>query len=374
MQHEKIKITYILFQIEKALGFEWVADNINKDKFELSIISIGVSENSIFEQFCKIRGIEFHRIEYHTKKDIFAATLKTFFLLRKIKPKAVHCHIFEANLIGLTAALLAGIKMRIYTRHHSTYHHSTSPSGVKYDKYCNKIATHIIAISENVKTVLVNMEGVSPKKIHLIHHGFDLGFFNNISAERQEKVKRKYNPEDRHPVIGVISRYTEWKGIKYTILAFLRLLEKYPNALLILANAKGKDKEIIELIKKLPEKNYIEIVFEEDNAAMYKLFDVFVHVPVDSEIEAFGQIYIEALAVGIPSVFTLSGVAREFIVNKENALVVDFRSAEQIFDAVCSILQDGDLREKIIQNGKKAIEKNFSLPMFIEKLEKIYLS
>ena len=374
MQHEKIKITYILFQIEKALGFEWVADNINKDKFELSIISIGVSENSIFEQFCKIRGIEFHRIEYHTKKDIFAATLKTFFLLRKIKPKAVHCHIFEANLIGLTAALLAGIKMRIYTRHHSTYHHSTSPSGVKYDKYCNKIATHIIAISENVKTVLVNMEGVSPKKIHLIHHGFDLGFFNNISAERQEKVKRKYNPEGRHPVIGVISRYTEWKGIKYTILAFLRLLEKYPNALLILANAKGKDKEIIELIKKLPEKNYIEIVFEEDNAAMYKLFDVFVHVPVDSEIEAFGQIYIEALAVGIPSVFTLSGVAREFIVNKENALVVDFRSAEQIFDAVCSILQDGDLREKIIQNGKRAIEKNFSLPIFIEKLEKIYLS
>ena len=172
----------------------------------------------------------------------------------------------------------------------------------------------------------------------------------------------------------MISRYTEWKGIKYTILAFLRLLEKYPNALLILANAKGKDKEIIELIKKLPEKNYIEIVFEEDNAAMYKLFDVFVHVPVDSEIEAFGQIYIEALAVGIPSVFTLSGVAREFIVNKENALVVDFRSAEQIFDAVCSILQDGDLREKIIQNGKRAIEKNFSLPMFIEKLEKIYLS
>jgi hypothetical protein len=72
--------------------------------------------------------------------------------------------------------------------------------------------------------------------------------------------------------------------------------------------------------------------------------------------------------------FTLSGVAREFIVNKENALVVNFRSAEQIFDAVCSILQDGELREKIIQNGKRAIEKNFSLPMFIEKLEKIYLS
>ncbi len=372
MQHEKIKITYILFQIEKALGFEWVADNINKDKFELSIISIGVSENSIFEQFCKIRGIEFHRIEYHTKKDIFAATLKTFFLLRKIKPKAVHCHIFEANLIGLTAALLAGIKMRIYTRHHSTYHHSTSPSGVKYDKYCNKIATHIIAISENVKSVLVNMEGVSPKKAYLVHHGFDLPFFYNISDDRQKQVQQKYNPDNRHPVVGVVSRYTRWKGIIYIINAFIQLLEKYPEALLVLANAKGEDKEIQDAIKKLPEKNYVEIVFENDNAALFKMFDVFVHVPIDAEIEAFGQIYIEALAVGVPCVFTLSGVSREFVKDGENALVVDFHNEEQIYHAVDRILEDADLRNKLVENGKKSIEKNFSLQLFIEKLETIY--
>ena len=370
----KIKVTYILFQIEKALGFEWALEHLDKTKIELSVISINVSKDSVFELFCKKMNIAYYRIEYASKWSIPLATFNTYKILKTIQPDAVHCHIFESNLIGLTAAILAGVKKRIYTRHHSTFHHTTQPSGKKYDLLINKMATHIISISENVSNVLTEKEGVPKEKIHLIHHGFDLSFFNNISAERQEKVKRKYNPEGRHPVIGVISRYTEWKGIKYTIHAFLRLLEKYPNALLILANAKGRDKEIIELIKKLPEKNYIEIVFEEDNAALYKLFDVFVHVPVDSEIEAFGQIYIEALAVGIPSVFTLSGVAREFIVNKENALVVNFRSAEQIFDAVCSILQDGDLRDKIIQNGKRAIEKNFSLPMFIEKLEKIYLS
>jgi hypothetical protein len=64
------------------------------------------------------------------------------------------------------------------------------------------MATHIISISENVSNVLTEKEGVPKEKIHLIHHGFDLSFFNNISAERQEKVKRKYNPEGRHPVIG----------------------------------------------------------------------------------------------------------------------------------------------------------------------------
>ncbi len=360
-----------MFHVEKALGFEWAIENVNPDKFEFSVISINVSKNSVFEQFCSQRNIEFHRIEYSSKRSIPKAIYDTYKILKKIKPDVVHCHIFEANIIGLTAAILARVNNRIYTRHHSTFHHTTAPSGKKYDLVINKMATSIISISENVSNVL-RMEGVPEKKIHLIHHGFDLSFFNNISDDRLEKVKQKYNPEGKHPVIGVISRYTEWKGIKYTLSAFTQLLKKYPNALLVLANAKGNDTEVRELINKLPKNNYIEIVFEEDNAALFKLFDIFIHVPIDPEIEAFGQIYIEALAVGVPSIFTLSGVAREFIVKNENAMVVDFKNEQQIYDTACRLLEDKELREKLIKNGKHDIEKDFSLPLFINKLEKIY--
>ena len=367
----KKKVTYIMFHVEKALGFEWAIENVNPDKFEFSVISINVSKNSVFEQFCSQRNIEFHRIEYSSKRSIPKAIYDTYKILKKIKPDVVHCHIFEANIIGLTAAILARVNNRIYTRHHSTFHHTTAPSGKKYDLVINKMATSIISISENVSNVL-RMEGVPEKKIHLIHHGFDLSFFNNISDDRLEKVKQKYNPEGKHPVIGVISRYTEWKGIKYTLSAFTQLLKKYPNALLVLANAKGNDTEVRELINKLPKNNYIEIVFEEDNAALFKLFDIFIHVPIDPEIEAFGQIYIEALAVGVPSIFTLSGVAREFIVKNENAMVVDFKNEQQIYDTACRLLEDKELREKLIKNGKHDIEKDFSLPLFINKLEKIY--
>jgi len=46
MPDKKIKITYILFQLNKALAFEWIVDHINHEKFELSFISIYVNENS----------------------------------------------------------------------------------------------------------------------------------------------------------------------------------------------------------------------------------------------------------------------------------------------------------------------------------------
>ena len=70
---------------------------------------------------------------------------------------------------------------------------------------------------------------------------------------------------------------------------------------------------------------YTEIVYETDMPALYKTFDVFVHVPVEPHFESFGQVYVEAMASGIPSVFTLAGAATEFVRDGENALVVQPR-------------------------------------------------
>lgn len=369
----KIKVTYILFQINKALAFEWIIDRIDRSKIELSFISIAAEKNSPLENFCKDHKIDFYLINYKSKSNLPGATYSVYRILRKIKPDAVHCHIFEANIIGLTAAKLAGIQKRIFTRHHSTFHHTTSPKGVKYDRYCNWLATHIIAISENVKQILIYKEHVSPEKIYLIHHGFDLPLFNTVSEERIQFLQIKYNTTTKRPIIGVVSRYTKWKGIIYIIEAYQELLKKYPNAVLILANAKGEDAEIREAVRQLPAGSYIEIEFEQDNSALYKLFDVFVHVPIDPEIEAFGQTYVEALAAGIPSVFTLSGIAREFVVDKKNALVVDFKNPKQIYLAINTLLTDKQMAANLAAQGMKDVEANFSLPLMIKKLEEIYL-
>jgi glycosyltransferase involved in cell wall biosynthesis len=276
-------------------------------------------------------------------------------------------------MIGQTAAKFAGVKKRIYTRHSSNenrrYHNKQW-----IDKLVNQLVTHVIAISENVRNVLVIEENVSPEKIRLLHHGFDLQQFDTVSAERIEKLANEYNPEHRRPVIGVIARYSHWKGIQYVIPAFQKLLVAEPNALLILANAKHGDyaKEISEQLKTLPVESFREIEFEHDLFALYQLFDVYVHVPIDAELEAFGQTYVEALASGVPSVFTLSGVAPEFIANERNALVVDFENSESTYAAIKRLLEDEQLRLRLITNGRGDIGKLFSIEKMIERLQQIY--
>src|SRR5256885_4070776 len=42
-----------------------------------------------------------------------------------------------------------------------------------------------------------------------------------------------------------------------------------------------------------------------------KLLDVFVHAPIAPQVEAFGQVYVEAMAAGVPSVITRAGIRSE---------------------------------------------------------------
>ena len=368
----KRKVTYIISNINKAIAFEWIAKELNKDKFELSFILLNPGTSKL-EKELKYLGFPVNSIVYRGKEDMPFAFIKIVALLMKIRPAIVHTHLFDASLIGLPAAYISGIKKRIYTRHHATYHHNYYPKMIKYDKMINSFATDIIAISLNVKEILIEKENVNPGKVHLIHHGFKLEDFGDTDKNKMDALRTKYFIKDKYPVVGVIARYTHWKGIQYIIPAFKNLLMTYPDALLILANAKGDYRnEIQQLLKTIPPDNFIEINFEEDLFQMYHLFDVYVHVPIDNHSEAFGQTYIEALAAGTPSVFTLSGIAREFIMDGENALVVDYKNSDAIYNSVIELLENITLAESISMNGKESVKKDFGLDKMISKLEELY--
>jgi glycosyltransferase involved in cell wall biosynthesis len=330
------------------------------------------NKNTTLSHWLRHNGIEFYevaRLDYHS---YLSKSLKVFRIIAKEKPHTVHTHLWTANLIGLSVSWLLRVKQRIYTRHHAMIHYNEFPSGRKWDRLCNYLATEVVAISLNVKSILVNMDRCDPKKVRLIHHGFDLKYFESFHPERVMALKEKYGLVKAFPVVGVISRYLKLKGIQDTIEAFKTVRATYPTAKLVLANAVGNYADVIkQKLTELPEDSYIEIPFEQDLVALYKTFSVFVHVPNDLQSEAFGQTYIEPLASGIPAVFTLSGVAPEFIEHGKNALVVGYQDPVSIARAVIRILTDDDLREKLIESGKKSLNQ-FKIDVMINRLTELY--
>ena len=142
---------------------------------------------------------------------------------------------------------------------------------------------------------------------------------------------------------------------------------------MVLANAVGPYKnEIKKLLSELPEGSYTEINFEEDIFALYKLFNVFVHVPIDKQSEAFGQVYIESMASGIPSIVSLSGIAIDYIQNNNNAIVVPFQNSLAIEKGIINLLENDKLKNDIIIRGKESVKQLFSIDSMILKLEELY--
>lgn len=370
----KIKVTLILSNHDKAIAYEWLADLIDKNSFELSFVLLNPG-GSFIESFLADRKILFKRLHYTGKKDLVKSILSIYRFLKKNKTEVVHTHLFDANLAGLTAARLAGIKARIYSRHHATFHHMYYPKAVRWDRIINSLASKIIAVSENVKNVLTEREHVNASKINVIHHGFMLEEFETISLERKNAILAKYAYKGKFPVVGVVSRYFHLKGIQHIIPAFRKYLEQFPDACLVLANAAGSYRDHIhELLNQLPKDSYREIRFENDHTALYNTFDYFIHVPVNLQIEAFGQTYVEALAAGIPSIFTISGIANEFIVDKKNAMVVPYEDSLSIFEALSLLSSDEQLRNELISNGRADVKKLFDIHYHIRKMEDTYRS
>lgn len=366
-------VVKIISDTNKSLAFEIIATGLKKAKIDITYILLQNGESD-FSLFLKENNIQCFLIPINGEGSYLLVILKIYRLLIKLNPTIVHTHLRNASLLGLLAAKFSRVRHRIYTRHHSTSNHKYYPNAVKWDRLINNLSSHIVTISKNVSRVLINKENIKWHKLTLIHHGFELQKFKNPNADKINNLKDKYQIiNSAGPVVGVISRYVHWKGLQYIIPAFAKIKKAYPKAHLVLANAIGNETvKIKELLKSnLTKEDYTEIFFEKDLHSLYGLFDYFIHAPIDKEVEAFGQTYVESLASNTPSIFTLSGVANEFIIHENNALVVPFCSSVSINKALLRLIQNKDLCEQLKSNGLKSVQ-SFSSEEYVRNHIKLY--
>lgn len=256
------------------------------------------------------------------------------------RPNAVYCSGRIATIFGIFLARICLIPNRVFTRHHGVEIQESGSILPKILEYLvNRFATKIVAIS-HLSSEILNNEGVDPKKIELIYNGIDVERGIAIRRLRESDV----SGVEQYPVIGVVSRLTQWKGVQYTALAFTRIIQLFPNARLEIYGSKMDSfDEISILLSKLPANSYEFYDPDDDIFSKFLRFDLFIHVPVDEDVEAFGLVYLEALATGVPSIFTSSGILREFEL-ESSAITVPFRDSKAIEMAALRLLGN-DLKD-----------------------------
>ena len=335
----------ITFVFSNLREMDWIREVIRDTSidFDISIVSLYPSEQAWIAKL-KSPIVSTTHIQFIKPKDLFIGTICLFKVLRKTKSRLIVAHGFYSSIAAIIAGKLRFPTKIVSVRHHGRGHYENAIL-FGLDCFISVFSHRVIAISELTKQLLLS-EGVARNKIVVIPNAIEVMKFNNLTKTPRAAVLSKFGFNDSHFVIGVISRFVDWKGIKYVLEAFSRILETTPEARLVLANSSGKNDLLDEMIQKIGYKYIYKIDEVEDIPSFYSSLDVFVHTPTSFDAEPFGLVYLEGLASGTNCIFTKSGVALELPQIERYAWVVSHKSSEEIEVSINSVIH-GEIKEKI---------------------------
>jgi len=213
--------------------------------------------------------------------------------------------------------------------------------------------------------------GVREGAIIYIPNGVDFEFFK--PRIKEAKLKRELNL-DGSKVYMYYGRPGISKGVRVLIKAAALIKKRINNSklLLILDREPIKEyKNIINLINKLNLWDHIRLldpVPREDLPRHIALADLVV---VPSLSEGFGFTAVEAGAMEKPVVATYAGSLPEVVSNRDSGLLVKPNSVSDLYEAICSLLENEDEALQMGRIGRGLITK-FDWNKSIDSIEKLY--
>jgi glycosyltransferase involved in cell wall biosynthesis len=193
--------------------------------------------------------------------------------------------------------------------------------------------------------------------------------YNAVAIQQDEfKTPKNYKilQELSNPIV-FSGTLTPKKGIYELVRAMIILLNKGVEVTLII---NGKDAVNIktgksvksELLEMIPQDLTKHFVFN-GHVTREELFNQYRNSKAaifPSYAEAFALAPMEAMALGIPTIFSSECSGGELIINNEDGLLIDPSSEESIAQAIEYVIQNPTIAKQIGQKGKEKIERYFS--------------
>lgn len=230
-----------------------------------------------------------------------------------------------------------------------------------------KNSEKIIAVSEHTRKDILKNFNVRPDKVVVTHEGVDAA--DRPLTETSETILKKYGIIK--PYILYVGNAYPHKNLERLVLAFRELTKKHPGLSLVLG---GKTDYFYKRLKKFTEDNHIPRVVFSDHIdddhlpVVYREAKLYVF---PSLYEGFGLPPLEAMARNVPVASSNSSCLPEIL--GDAACYFDPRGISEVAEAIEKVLEDFDLREKLIAAGREQIKKYSWKKMAKETLE-IYQS
>lgn len=213
---------------------------------------------------------------------------------------------------------------------------------------CRK-ADGIIVPSEYLADIVKGW-GIDPKKIRVIYNGVDFEAKSLTREEARIKIGISGN------IILSVGRLVSWKGFKMLIKIMPQLFEINQFFRLVIIGSGPEFQKLQIMIKnlRLDKKVYLVGRRTKDELATYlAAADIFV---LNTGYEGFSHQIVEAMAAGVPIITTSAGGNREIVHQGENGFMIKYNDEFNLVEAIKTVWQSPELRQKFVEQGKKTAE------------------
>jgi glycosyltransferase involved in cell wall biosynthesis len=232
----------------------------------------------------------------------------------------VHTHLVHADLLGLPAAALARVPIRVSTKHGFNEFRDRRLVGAA-DRFAARFAHAQIAISQGLADYLVATEGFAAGAFRVVHYGIAAG------------------PEPPAPPastrLAAVGRLLPIKGFDVLLRAFAEARAQVPELTLELAGAGPLE---AELRASAPE----GVTFLGRVAQVGEVYERNAVVVIPSRGEGFGMVALEAAERGRAAIVSDVGGLPEIVADGQTGTVVPPEAADALARAIVGLARDGD--------------------------------
>lgn len=334
----------------------------------VSLTSLGVIGESL-----RSEGVRVHALGMSSALNFPTTLWRLVRLIRQDQPRIVQTWMYHADLLGGLAARLAGCCAIVWG-----IRSTAIPQGILSVTYwlvrlcaifSHFVPHRIICCANSAKAAHLKL-GYAEHKMVVIPNGYDFSAFDR-QVHSRARARLALGFCDNEIVIGAVGRFDPLKDFHNFVIAASELVARCPNVkfLMVGRNIEWSNPTLRGWIEAVGLVKNFQLLGEQSDVPYFlSAMDVFC---LSSVNEAFPNVVVEAMAMGLPCVVTRAGDAADIL--GDDAFVVPVKDSVSLSAALLRMCDLSPVDRRMLgeRNAKKAREE-YGIENIRRKYEEVY--
>ena len=360
-----IRITTVPESLNKLLDGQL---SFMKQYYEVIAVSSGGEQLELVKTR---QGVRVHSVEMSRKitplNDLVALFKLLIFLLKE-KPFIVHTHTPKAGVIGITAAWLARVPVRLHTVAGLPLLEETGLKRMMLniiEKFTYAIATKVYPNSHGLQKIILQNHYTDPGKINVILNGSSNGINtrefsdNSVDPGSLQDLKKNLVLSDLDFIYCFIGRMVKDKGINELVEAFVQLYSENQKTRLILVGPFENDLDPLlpSTTKSICSHPGIRFIGFINDVRPYLAISQVLVFP--SYREGFPNVVMQAGAMGVPCVVSDINGCNEIIDDGINGIIIPVKNSNAVLKAMREMINQPEQRLQMAKVSREMIVNRY---------------